>query len=216
MRLHIVRHGQTDWNALRRIQGQLDSQLNDAGKQQAHERGADFIDMNLTAVYSSSSLRTRQTTALILGTRKDSVIYRDDLREVNLGVWQGLYWADVKEQYPDLVELHEKGSPLFEVEGAENTSEFQDRGVTAIESIIAAHDDSKTTDNILIVSHGDIMKTILAYYLKISLIDLHTLPPLPNCAHCIIDVGSDQRTVTTIASTPIANTDWADTPRQTR
>ena len=69
MRLHIVRHGQTDWNALRRIQGQLDSELDDTGKQQARDRGADFIDMDIIAVYSSSSKRTRQTTELILGIR---------------------------------------------------------------------------------------------------------------------------------------------------
>ena len=127
MRLHIVRHGQTDWNALRRIQGQLDSELDDTGKQQARDRGADFIDMDIIAVYSSSSKRTRQTTQLILGTRTDTVTYRDDLREVKLGVWQGQYWADIEKQYPELVELHAKGSPLFEVEGAEKSSEVQTR-----------------------------------------------------------------------------------------
>ncbi len=209
MRLHIVRHGQTDWNALRRIQGQLDSQLDDTGKQQASDRGADFIDMDITAVYSSSSLRTRETTALVLGTRTDTVTFRDDLREVALGVWQGQYWADIEQQYPELVELHAKGSPLFEVEGAEKSSEVQERGIAAIESIIEAYANASEDDNILIVSHGAIMKTILAYYLNVPLSDLHSISPLPNCAHCIIEVQDDKRTVTTIAGNPVANTDWA-------
>jgi probable phosphoglycerate mutase len=213
MRLHIVRHGQTDWNAARRIQGQLDSELDDTGKQQAADRGNDFINMNLLAVYSSSSLRTRQTTQLVLGARTDAVTYRDELREVTLGIWEGQYWADIEEQFPDIVEAHAKGLPSFSIEGAENSDQVQKRGATAIEAIITAHSDASQDDNILIVSHGAIMKTILAYYLKVALTDLHTLPQLPNCAHCIIDVNGDARSVHTIASTPLADTPWADAPR---
>ncbi len=214
MRLHIVRHGQTDWNAARRIQGQLDSQLDDTGIQQATDRGADFRNMSLHAVYSSSSLRTRQTTALILGDRADQVTFRDDLREVTLGVWEGQYWADVEEKYPELVSAHAKGSPEFVVEGAENSQQVQDRGISAIESIIELHSDASNDDNILIVSHGAIMKTILAFYLNISLQDLHTLPTLPNCAHCIIDVDDKNRHVMSIASEPVEKTPWATAPRK--
>ena len=216
MRLHIVRHGQTDWNAKRRIQGQLDSQLDETGQQQAIERGADFKDMPLTAVYSSSSLRTRQTTQLILGERTDLVTFRDDLREVRLGVWQGQYWADVEKAHPEMVEAHNNASPNFNVEGAENSAEVQERGVTAIESIIAAHSQSSATDNILIVSHGAIMKTILAHYLDVPLSELITLSSLPNCAHCIIEVSGQTRQVVTIAGTPTEETDWSPVARQQR
>ena len=213
MRLHIVRHGQTDWNATRRIQGQLDSELDDTGKRQAADRGSDFTDMNLLAVYSSSSLRTRQTTQLILGTRTDNVTHRDDLREVTLGVWEGQYWEDIEKQFPEIVDAHAKGLASFNVEGAENSEQVQRRGATAIEAIIAAHQDAAVDDNILIVSHGAIMKTILAYYLNVALTDLHTLPSLPNCAHCVIDVEGSKRTVSMIASTPIAETAWVNAPK---
>lgn len=216
MRLHIVRHGQTDWNAQRRIQGQLDSQLDEVGQQQAIERGHDFVDMDLTAVYSSSSLRTRQTTELILGDRHDMVTFRDDLREVRLGVWQGLYWADVEKEHPEMVKAHDNASQDFNVEGAERSAEVQERGITAIESIIEAHKHSEPSDNILIVSHGAIMRTILAYYLAIPLSELINLPPLPNCAHCIIDVNADKRQVLTIASAPIDETPWSAENRLTQ
>lgn len=208
MLLHIVRHGQTDWNAIRRIQGQLDSQLDDLGKQQAVERGGSFTNMELAAVYSSSSLRTRQTTELILGERNDLVTYRDDLREVRLGIWQGHYWADIEKAHPELVDAHDKASPHFDVEGAEKSQEVQQRGVTAMESIITAHKNAAADENILIVSHGAIMKTILANYMNVALSALHTLPSLPNCAHCIIRVDNSDRFVEHIASTPIAQTPW--------
>jgi broad specificity phosphatase PhoE len=212
MRLHIVRHGQTDWNAVRRIQGQLDSQLDETGEQQALERGTDFQSIELAAVYSSSSLRTRQTTERILEGRKrhEPITYRDDLREVKLGVWQGQYWADIEQQYPELVDAHAKASPDFEVEGAEKSHEVQQRGVSAIESIIAAHEHASSDGNILIVSHGAIMKTILAYYADVALSELHTLPHLPNCAHCTIVVNGSRRIVERIAGEALALTPWAN------
>ncbi len=213
MRLHIVRHGQTDWNAVRRIQGQLESELDETGKQQARDRSADFTDMHLAAVYSSSSVRTRQTTALILGDRTDMVTYRDDLREVHLGVWQGQMWSDVEKAHPELVEAHRIASPSFEVKGAEKSHAVQERGVRAIESIISAHSAACENDNILVVSHGAIMKTILAYYANVPLGVIHNLPSLPNCAHCIIGVDRQERTVEQIASIPFSETPWANAPR---
>lgn len=214
MRLHLVRHGQTHWNAVRRIQGQLESELDDTGKQQARDRGADFTDLRLAAVYSSSSVRTRQTTALILGDRAGIVTYRDDLREVRLGIWQGRMWSDVERAHPELVEAHRIASPEFEVEGAEKSHEVQERGVRAIESIISAHSSAAEETNILVVSHGAIMKTILAHYANVPLGVIHNLPSLPNCAHCIICIDRQERCVEQIASTSFCETPWANAPQQ--
>lgn len=210
MLLHIVRHGQTSWNAERRIQGQLESELDETGIRQAQNRGIDFAPMKLHAVYSSSSVRTRQTTANILGSRDELVTFRDDLREVKLGVWQGQLWEDIEKAYPEMVEAHWKALPSFNVEGAEKFREVQARGVAAIESIIKAHSNAKPTDNILVVSHGAIMKSILCHYAAIALTDMHTLPPMPNCAHCIVETDGDKRTITQIAGEPFATTEWAN------
>lgn len=210
MRIHIVRHGQTSWNAQRRIQGQLESELDETGRRQATERGETFRDMALSAVYSSSSVRTRQTTELILGNRQEEVIYRDDLREVRLGVWQGHMWADIEKAHPDMVELHRIASPQFVVDGAETSQEVQQRGVQAIESIIDEQSALPDEAEILIVSHGAIMKTILAHYAGVDLSILHELPTLSNCSHCIIQVTADSRQVEQIESTPFDQTLWAN------
>lgn len=208
MQLHIVRHGQTSWNAERRIQGQLESELDETGIEQAKKRGADFKGMDLHAIYSSSSIRTRQTTKNIMGSRDEPVTFRDDLREVNLGVWQGQLWADIEKAHPEMVEAHWKALPSFNVEGAENFREVQIRGVSAIESIISTHKNAEPHDNILVVSHGAIMKSILCHYAQIPLTDMHTLPSLPNCVHCIIDVDDENRSITHIASKPFADTPY--------
>lgn len=208
MRLHIVRHGQTDWNAENRIQGQLDSQLDDTGVKQAVERGKDFTPDQFHAVYSSSSVRTRQTTFHLLNGQVNGVIYLDQLREVGLGVWEGHLWKDILARFPEMVDAHKNGSENFSVDGAEKSREVQTRGVAAVESIISAHTDELADLEILIVSHGAIMRTILAHYIGAPLSDLQSLPSLPNCGHCIVDVNDNQRCVVQIAGQAIEDTPW--------
>jgi len=209
MRLHIVRHGQTHWNVERRIQGQLDSELDESGIEQARTRGRDFDNMQFSSVYSSSSVRTRQTTEHLLGERPDTVIYRDDLREVCWGIWQGRLWSEIEAAYPEMVEAHHNASSHFSVEGAETSQQTQARGVAAIESIIKQHSSTALQhENLLIVSHGAIMKKILAHYTHVPLTSLYSLPPLPNCAHCIIEVQGSNRYVRQIAGEPIESTQW--------
>jgi len=214
MLLHIIRHGQTDWNVERRIQGQLDSELNEIGFEQARQRGNDLINIPFSAVYSSSSLRTRQTTQQLLGDRlvddrvdeNFSVTYMDELREICLGEWEGNLWRDITAAHPAMVEAHEKAASDFAVKGAESLHQTQERGVKAIESIIARQNSAvqtSHTDEVLIVSHGLIMKCMLAHYLDIPLAELHARPSLPNCAHCIIDIKGTLRHVVQIAGIPV-------------
>jgi len=223
MLLHIVRHGQTHWNVERRMQGQLDSELNDLGIEQACQRGKDFAVTQFSAIYSSSSLRTRQTTEHLLanrtshaassqpGDRIDSVVDMDELREVCLGVWEGKLWSEIEAAYPDMVEAQRNAADHFFVEGAESSYETQVRGIKAIEHIIQRQSDAaeaSDTDEVLIVSHGAIMKRILAYYLNIPLTSLYDFPSLPNCAHCIVEVKGQQRNVIQIADVPTENSSW--------
>ena len=163
MQLHLIRHGQTEWNTQRRIQGQLETELDATGRDQAKARGKTFVDMPLHAVYSSSSVRTRQTTELILGSRTDSVVFRDELKEINLGVWQGRFWSDVESTDSDMVQSLTYAKPDFNVEGAESNHDLQRRGVKAIERILDEHQDAPSDSNILVVSHGALLKTCLLY-----------------------------------------------------
>ncbi|MFK8079356.1 MAG: histidine phosphatase family protein [Granulosicoccus sp.] len=208
MYFHLVRHGQTHWNVQRRIQGQLDSELDELGFSQAIERGKDFANLTLEGAYASSSLRTRQTIENLLGSRTDTVIYMDELKEVCWGIWQGEMWADIEAAHPDMVEAYHKALPHFFVEGAETPEQTQTRGVLALEDLIRRHRHASEDAHILVVSHGAIMKKILGSYTGIELTELHRLPPLPNCAHCIIKVNDKLRRVTHIASEKIEDTAW--------
>ncbi len=59
--LYLIRHGETEWNAIDRMQGHAESNLNETGKNQAAEARSRFKDVHFVAIFSSDLLRTRQT-----------------------------------------------------------------------------------------------------------------------------------------------------------
>ena len=95
--IYVVRHGQTDWNAEHRLQGQADTDLNDLGRRQASENGRKLADLIGDAkadfdYVSSPMLRTRETMELLRAAMGlDPAGYRTDDRlvELNFGAWQG-------------------------------------------------------------------------------------------------------------------------------
>ena len=99
-RLYLTRHGQTEWNVERRMQGQQDSPLTELGKEQAKWLGERLHDVGLDVIFSSSSGRAIRTAEIIRGTRKISIIPSDNLREIALGQWAGMLHTEVERIYP--------------------------------------------------------------------------------------------------------------------
>ena len=89
-RLYLVRHGETDWNAQARYQGQSDVSLNKVGRRQAVALAQRFADEGISAVYASDLLRARQTALTI--AEPHGLHVRDEplLREMSFGDWEGL------------------------------------------------------------------------------------------------------------------------------
>ncbi|NHM33892.1 histidine phosphatase family protein [Neobacillus terrae] len=97
--LYITRHGETVWNTQKRIQGWKDSALTETGKQNALSLGERLTHIPFEAVYSSPSGRTKETARLICGERKIPIFYDENLREINLGDWEGETHTTIKEKY---------------------------------------------------------------------------------------------------------------------
>ncbi len=100
--LYFIRHGQTGWNKSRRIQGQIDSDLNDTGRQQAARNGRTLKDLGLmlsTIDFVASPLRRTSETMEIVrenaGLPRSGFRTDDRLKEIHFGTWQGEYWPDV-------------------------------------------------------------------------------------------------------------------------
>jgi glucosyl-3-phosphoglycerate phosphatase len=98
--LIVWRHGNTEWNASGRVQGQTDTDLNDLGRQQAVDAAEQLVRMHPAAIVSSD-LRRAFDTATALATLTGLSIRTDPrLRERHFGSWQGLTMAEVAERYP--------------------------------------------------------------------------------------------------------------------
>ena len=187
MDLHLIRHGQTDWNEERRVQGQSDSRLTQLGEEQAVELGQRIQLVEFDKAFCSSSLRTRQTAANLFPDSRVEIEYLDNLREIFLGPWEGALYNEIEEQEPDSFRHFWEEPHLFDVEGAESFYELQNRAVAVVEKIAELHLDQQ----IAVVSHGALIKTILCHVENLPMSALWNPPHMHNCAHSIIRFSVD-------------------------
>ena len=180
MQMFIVRHGETDWNAERRVQGQSESSLNDKGREQAAALKPWIESVGFDAVYTSSSQRTIQTAEILTGNMDLPLQKRDDIREICLGPWEQLLWSDIEQSSSSEVTNFREFPHLFNLEGAETFGEVRQRGMRALHEIAQQHDDMQA--KLLVVSHGALISAVLSGLASVCLSRLWKNPSLPNCS----------------------------------
>ncbi|ACS84378.1 2,3-diphosphoglycerate-dependent phosphoglycerate mutase GpmB [Musicola paradisiaca] len=112
LQVYLVRHGETEWNVARRIQGQSDSMLTQAGEHQAYLVAARVRQLGITHIFTSDLGRTRQTADIIAAACAECpVILEPDLRELNMGV--------LEERMIDSLSLEEEGWRKQLIDGTE-------------------------------------------------------------------------------------------------
>ncbi|MBZ0129970.1 MAG: histidine phosphatase family protein [Rhodobacteraceae bacterium] len=148
--IYLLRHGQTDWNAARRVQGQRESDLSDLGRNQAARQGeilrAAGFSVPPWQLYASPLRRTRQTAALALGPLADRVVFDDRLKEIGMGRWEGMLYSEVAATWPDY--FASLGNPFAQCTGA-----LDGEGYTAVHARAAAFLADLTAPSV-IVAHG--------------------------------------------------------------
>jgi len=155
--LLLVRHGETDWNAGRRIQGQTDVPLNDKGLAQAQAAANYLKPRSITAIYSSDLLRAWRT-AEIIGREHPVEIQPDKrLREMHFGIWEGKNIVDIREEDP---ERHERWltDPEFAPDGAETVMQMVERIGAFMADIRETHNDEQ---EVLLVAHGGTLQILV-------------------------------------------------------
>lgn len=157
MKIILLRHGQTEWNALQKYQGHTDIALNDFGRQQAG-RVARFLQENETveAIYCSDLCRGRETAEIIARQLELPVEVDSRLREICFGYWEGLTFTEVYEQYPREFDDWFNNTSQVKVPGGESFDQLLDRALPALAEIAARH-----SGTVLIVSHGGLIKAVL-------------------------------------------------------
>ncbi len=154
----LIRHGETAWNAIKRLQGHLDIVLNAEGRRQAVALGQALSAEQFDAIYSSDLMRARQTAEQLAAGRGMPVHVDPGLRERCFGAFEGMLYADISERYPQAyVDWKARAIDARFPDGvyvAETLREFSQRAVDAIIGIASRHPNHK----IALVTHGGVLE----------------------------------------------------------
>ena len=168
--IYLVRHGQTEWNASGRFQGQLDSPLTDLGIQQARAIGRQLsrLDVEFDRVMVSPLGRCQQTVSEIrkCGTFPDPEL-DERLAEVSLGSWEGLTNFDILNQSPDLLEGTTAFDWYFRSPDGENYEGAYERASKWLD---------EQSGTVLAVSHGLVGRLIRGAHLGLTQVKTLSLP----------------------------------------
>lgn len=138
-RLVLIRHGQTDWNAAGRYQGQSDPPLNAQGLAQAHEAAEKLRGVGLEVLYSSPLARAYQTAGII-ARALDIPLHTDPrLVEIDQGDWEGRLVTEIEQLYPDLLRRWRTEPWSTTPPGGESLYRVQERVHEALDHILARH-----------------------------------------------------------------------------
>ncbi len=151
----LLRHGETQFNAEKRVQGQLQNPLNAKGKKQAKKLHRLFEMIPVDAVYSSPLKRAIQTATIVFPGQ--AIQTEVGFREREYGILEGMKWESAKKNYPKEIKQYEKNRDLH-IKGAESTEQVQARAKKSIKKIIKQYSGKK----IAVVGHGFLNKALLA------------------------------------------------------
>jgi probable phosphoglycerate mutase len=165
------------------MQGWGNSPLTESGIQQSKALGAYLSGIELSAIYSSSSLRALQTAELIRGEKPLEIIPEEDLREINLGNWEGRTYSEIESRYPETFDHFwnhpEKYIPL----NGETYEMLKSRISGKMEEIAKKHQG----ETVLVVAHGVVIKTLYTYFRYQSIRDIIHNPHPESACVCMVE-----------------------------
>ena len=194
MEIYIVRHGQTMWNKEKRLQGSVDIELNENGKELAIITGKNLADTHIDIIFSSPLKRAHETAKLIKGSRDIEIIVDDRLRELNFGSMEG-------ESYEKLYEEKTHGFKYFFTEphlyyppeDGETLEHLVERASEFMKDVIEPL--AETCQRVMIVAHGAMNKALMTHVKKHSLEHFWSGGLQKNCNVIILDYTNGHYTI---------------------
>lgn len=161
--LHLIRHGQTAWNAQKRLQGQIDIPLNEQGLAQAEQVAQEFEGYSLGGIYSSPLQRAHQTAQAINRSHQHSIQLHHALQESSYGSLDGIfieeYHRRCKEKDPSFHQMTYKELLHFKLaDDAESYFEVYQKVRPVLDEIVQKH----LGEEVVIVTHGGLMRAVIA------------------------------------------------------
>jgi probable phosphoglycerate mutase len=155
-RFCIVRHGETDWNAQRRIQGQIDIPLNAVGRAQAEAAAVSLAGCRFDAVYSSDLARAWHTAAPVAEALGLPLVPAPGLRERHYGRMQGLTGTEAADMQPEVYAAYAARDLDHDLDGGESLGHFAERVRQTLLDLAESH----PGDCLLLVAHGGVLDIV--------------------------------------------------------
>jgi broad specificity phosphatase PhoE len=168
--LYLIRHGESEWNRQSRIQGYLDSDLSELGRKQARRIGKRLARENIQQAVTSNATRAADTCWIAIKEFDKPVPVHETagLREINLGVWEGVKASELRRKTPEAVELWLRRPSRVRIEGGERLSTFRTRVRKEMNRVLEAHNGK----NLAVFTHGGVICSYLTSLLGMKLDDI--------------------------------------------
>lgn len=159
--IYLTRHGQTEWNIEKRLQGRGNSPLTEAGIARAEELSARIMDLPIDTIYSSPIERALQTAQILRGNKDVEIIEQDGLMEMCFGDYEGRKTEEVMAENPEWnIEQIMHGDTVMCAPNGETLESVRQRVQETMDAIIT-NNQGKT---LLIVAHGITLKALMYYF----------------------------------------------------
>lgn len=173
--IYLARHGETDDNARRVVQGWIDTPLNDRGREQARDLALRARAVRAVTVWASHLRRAAETAEIVADVLKAEVRVDERLAESRRGSWEGRSLDEIERDEPDGYAAWRRGGADFRFPGGESLGEHQDR-------VLAALDDVRRSPSpALVVAHGGTIRCALCASDPRGLEAFYEIP-VPNAA----------------------------------
>ena len=180
-RIYILRHGETEHGEVKIYLGHTNCKLSQKGINDAKQLAYVFDESEvvISSIFSSDLIRCRSTVNIVFPGRK--VTFLKNLREINMGVLDGLTFEEVKRKYPEVYKKRGENIAEFIPLNGESFRVCQQRSIKVFNHII-----DTTEGNVVICSHAGFIRGLLCSLLKLDLKDIFTIKQDYGCFNIII------------------------------
>ncbi len=187
-RIHLVRHGQVAGYENPRYNGQSDVPLTESGLRQYHELKERLAGFEISACYTSDLSRCAAGAEIISGQFGIEPVRVSALREINIGLWEGLSWSEISGRWPDEWNARLADIVNYRPPGGENLMDVRERVIPVISDILQRHNG----ESVLVVGHGGVNRIILLTAIGAPMEKMFNIEQSYGC-HNIIDYHDDGR-----------------------
>jgi alpha-ribazole phosphatase len=186
--VYLLRHGDIGLQSQKRFIGQTELPLSPRGREQALWWRNQWASQSCARVYCSDLSRSQHTAELIVGTQRDRIEIKPQLREIYLGEWEGLSADEVKLRFPGEWDRRGLNIAEYRPSGGESFADLYARVTPAIDAIVA-----QPERPVLIVGHAGVNRVILCHVLGMPLKNLFRLGQDYGCVNIFESTGRGLR-----------------------